>query len=186
MSSSSRTHAPWLKFESFMSSPWPSTCVRSLHLDPPFLLLALPSAPFPLPQLPEVCGKPAQLLQREYGLYRRVLLLHKRRRASELWQRTISVVRTSMECGCHDFSWNPLTRRKNDLQKRRVATSPSTLVCWKKVHVRHCGRQCSSATLRADPERKRFLFKHSAIHICCCTLNDTCDGDAPPMKGNGS
>ena len=42
-------------------SPWPSTCVRSLHLDPPFLLVALPSAPFPLPQLPEVCGKPAQL-----------------------------------------------------------------------------------------------------------------------------
>ena len=55
--------------ESFMSSPWPSTCVRSLHLDPPFLFLALPSAPFPLPQLPEVCGKPAQLLQREYGIH---------------------------------------------------------------------------------------------------------------------
>ena len=52
-----------------MSSPWPSTCVQSLHLDPPFLLLALLSAPFPLLQLPEVCGKPAQLLQREYGLY---------------------------------------------------------------------------------------------------------------------
>ena len=61
--SSSRTHALWLKFESFMSSPWPSTCVRSLHHDPPFLLLALPSAPFLLPQLLEVCGKPAQLLQ---------------------------------------------------------------------------------------------------------------------------
>ena len=30
VSSSSRTHALWLKFESFMSSPWPSTCVRSL------------------------------------------------------------------------------------------------------------------------------------------------------------
>ena len=69
VSSSAHTHAPWLKFESFMSSPWPSTCVRSLRLDPPFLLLALPSAPFPLPQLPEVCGKPAQLRQREYGLY---------------------------------------------------------------------------------------------------------------------
>ena len=57
------SHALWLKFESFMSSPWPSMCVRSLHLDPPFLLLALPSAPFPLPQLHEVYGKPAQLLQ---------------------------------------------------------------------------------------------------------------------------
>ena len=34
-----------------------------------FPLLALPSAPFPLSQLPEVCGKPAQLLQREYGLH---------------------------------------------------------------------------------------------------------------------
>ena len=61
------THAPWLKFESFMSCPWPSMCVRSLHLDPPFLLLALPSAPFPLPQLNEVYGKPAQLLQRGCG-----------------------------------------------------------------------------------------------------------------------
>ena len=50
-----------------MSSPWPSMCVRSLHLDPPFLLLAPPSAPFPLPQQHEVCGKPAQLLQRECG-----------------------------------------------------------------------------------------------------------------------
>ena len=50
-----------------MSSPCAWSSVRSLHLDPPFLLLALPSAPFPLPQLPEVCGKPAQLLQREYG-----------------------------------------------------------------------------------------------------------------------
>ena len=57
------THALWLKFESFMPSPWPSMCVRSLHLDPPFLLLALPSAPFPLPQLHEVYGEPAQLLQ---------------------------------------------------------------------------------------------------------------------------
>ena len=75
--SSSLTHAPWLKFESFMSSPWPSTCVRSLHLDPPFLLLALPSTPFPLPQLHEVCGRPAQLLQRECGLYWRVLPLLK-------------------------------------------------------------------------------------------------------------
>ena len=52
-----------------MSSPWPSTCVRSLHFDPPFLLLALPSAPFPLPQLHEVFGKPAQLRQRECGLF---------------------------------------------------------------------------------------------------------------------
>ena len=50
-----------------MSSPWPSMCLRSLHLDPPYLLLALLSAPFPLPQLHEVCGKPAQLLQRECG-----------------------------------------------------------------------------------------------------------------------
>ena len=69
LSSFPRTHAPWLKFESFMSSPCAWSSVRSLHLDPPFLLLALPSAPFPLPQLPEVCGKPAQLLQRQYGLY---------------------------------------------------------------------------------------------------------------------
>ena len=74
--SSSRTHGLWLKFESFMSSPWPSTCVRS-HLDPPFLLLALLSTPFPLPQLHEVCGRPAQLLQRECGLYWLVLPLHR-------------------------------------------------------------------------------------------------------------
>ena len=65
-----------LKFESFMSSPCEWSSVRSLHLDPPFLLLALPSVPFPLPQLPEVCGKPAQLLQREYGLHWRVILHH--------------------------------------------------------------------------------------------------------------
>ena len=36
------------------SSSWPSMCVRSLHLDPPFLLLAPPSTPFLLPQLHEV------------------------------------------------------------------------------------------------------------------------------------
>ena len=40
------TRALWLKFESFMSSPCAWSSVRSLHLDPPFLLLALPSAPF--------------------------------------------------------------------------------------------------------------------------------------------
>ena len=51
-----------------MSSPCAWSSVRSLHLGLPFLLLALPSAPFPLPQLPEVCGKLAQLLQRECGL----------------------------------------------------------------------------------------------------------------------
>ena len=62
-----------------MSSPCAWSSVRSLHLDPPFLLHALPSVPFPLPQLPEVCGKPAQLLQREYGLYRRVQPLHRKR-----------------------------------------------------------------------------------------------------------
>ena len=70
------THAPWLKFESFMSSPYAWSSVRSLHLDSPFLFPALLSAPFLLPQLPEVCGKPAQLLQREYGLHWRVLPLH--------------------------------------------------------------------------------------------------------------
>ena len=75
--SSAHTHAPWLKFDSFMSSPWPCTCVRSLHLDPPFLHLALPFASYPLPQVPEVCGKPAQLRQREYGRHRRVLPLHR-------------------------------------------------------------------------------------------------------------
>ena len=58
-----------LMFESFMSSPCAWSSVRSLHLDYPFLFLALPSAPFLLSQPPEVCGKPAQLLQREYGLY---------------------------------------------------------------------------------------------------------------------
>ena len=63
VSSSSHTHALWLKFESFIPSPWPSMCVRSLHLDPPFLLLAPPSTPFPLPQLHVVYGKPAQLVQ---------------------------------------------------------------------------------------------------------------------------
>ena len=63
VSSSSRTHAPWLKFESFHLHPWSSSCVQSVHLDSPFLLLALPSPLFPLLQLLEVCGKPAQLLQ---------------------------------------------------------------------------------------------------------------------------
>ena len=52
-----------------MSSPCAWSSLRSLHFDPPFLLLAQHSAPFPLPQLPDVCGKPAQLLQREYGLH---------------------------------------------------------------------------------------------------------------------
>ena len=47
--SSSRTHAPSLKFEFFMSTPWISACVRSLHFDPPLLFLALRSVPFPLP-----------------------------------------------------------------------------------------------------------------------------------------
>ena len=53
------THALWLKFATFTSSTWSSTCVRSLRLDLPFLLLALPSALFPLPHLHEVYGKPA-------------------------------------------------------------------------------------------------------------------------------
>ena len=60
------THAPWLKlnkFAPFTPSPCAWSSVRSLHLDPPFLLLALSSAPSPLPQVPEVRGKPAQLLQ---------------------------------------------------------------------------------------------------------------------------
>ena len=35
----------------------------------PFYFLALPYALFPLPQVPEVCGKPAQLLQLEFGLH---------------------------------------------------------------------------------------------------------------------
>ena len=48
-------------FAPFTSSPCAWSSVRSLHLDSPFLLLALPSAPFPLPPVPEVCGKPAQL-----------------------------------------------------------------------------------------------------------------------------
>ena len=56
---------------------WPSMCVRSLHLDPHCLLLALPSALFPLPQLHEVCGKPAQLLQRECGRLWRAPPLHR-------------------------------------------------------------------------------------------------------------
>ena len=42
-----------------------------------FLLLALLSVPFPLPQLPEVCGKPAHSAKREYGLHRRVLPLQR-------------------------------------------------------------------------------------------------------------
>ena len=77
LSSSAHPHAPWPKFESFMSSPCAWSSVRSFHFDPPFLFLALLSAPFPLPQLREVCGKPAQLLQREYGLHRRVLPFHR-------------------------------------------------------------------------------------------------------------
>ena len=47
VSSSSHTYAPWLKmFAPFTSSTRSSTCVWSLRLDPPFLLLALPSALF--------------------------------------------------------------------------------------------------------------------------------------------
>ena len=56
------------KFAPFTPSPCAWSSVRSLHLDLPFLFPALPSAPLPLPQVPAVCGKPAQLLQREYGL----------------------------------------------------------------------------------------------------------------------
>ena len=41
----------------FTPSPCAWSSVRSLHLDPPFLFPALPSVPFPLPQVPEVCGK---------------------------------------------------------------------------------------------------------------------------------
>ena len=70
------THAPWLKFAPFIPSPYSCSLVRSLHLDPPFLLLALASAPFPLPQLHEVYGKPAQLLQWGCGRLWRPPLLH--------------------------------------------------------------------------------------------------------------
>ena len=44
---------------------------------PFYFLLCLPPFFF-LPPVPEVCGKPAQLRQREYGLHRRVLPLHKK------------------------------------------------------------------------------------------------------------
>ena len=77
VSSSSHTHAPWLKFAPFIPSPYSCSRVRSLHLDPPFLLLALPSAPFPLPQLHEVYGKPAQLLQWGCGRLWRPPPLHR-------------------------------------------------------------------------------------------------------------
>ena len=49
----------------------------SPRLDSPFLFPALPSAPFLLPPDPEVRGKPAHSAEREYGLHRRVLPLHK-------------------------------------------------------------------------------------------------------------
>ena len=42
-------------------------CASLLAFDSPFLFPALPSEAFP--QVPEVCGKPAQLRQREYGLH---------------------------------------------------------------------------------------------------------------------
>ena len=63
-------------------------CVRSLHLDPPFLPLALPSAPFPLPHLQEVHGKPAQLRQGGCGHHRRPLLLHREDRSGQPCQET--------------------------------------------------------------------------------------------------
>ena len=69
----------------FTSSPCAWSSVRSLHLDSPFLFPALPSAPFLLPPFLEVCGKPAQLRQRECGLHRRVLPLHKKRRQLRFW-----------------------------------------------------------------------------------------------------
>ena len=94
-------HAPWLKFESFISSPWPSMCVRSLHFDPPFLLLALPSAPFPLPQLHEVCGKPAQLLQRECGRLWRAPPLHifLEMKTIHVWTLKIRILSEAWEAG---------------------------------------------------------------------------------------
>ena len=50
-------------FAPFTSSTWSSMCVRSLHLDSPFLLLALLAAFFPLPQLrQEGCGLHRRLL----------------------------------------------------------------------------------------------------------------------------
>ena len=66
LSSSAHTHVLSLKFEFSMSSAWSS--VRSLQ--------NLPSTSL-LPQLLEVCGKHAQLLQREYGLQWRVLPFHR-------------------------------------------------------------------------------------------------------------
>ena len=46
----------------------PRACGLFTLILPFYFLLYLPPL-FPLPQLPEVCGKPAQLLQREYGLH---------------------------------------------------------------------------------------------------------------------
>ena len=48
----------------------------SPRLDSPLLFPALPSAPFLLPPVPEVRGKPAHSANREHGLHRRVLPLH--------------------------------------------------------------------------------------------------------------
>ena len=52
VSSSSHTHAPWLPVCAIHPiSIFMFTCVRSLHFDLSFLLLALLSAPFSLPQM---------------------------------------------------------------------------------------------------------------------------------------
>ena len=81
--------------------------VRSLRLDSPFLLLALPSAPFPLPRLHEVYGKPAQLRQGGCGLH---------------WQ----VPHPHILClmffspGLH-FEWSPICRHSSWYALRKVS-----------------------------------------------------------------
>ena len=71
------THRGSRRLSPFTSSTWSSSCASLLALDSPFLFPALPHVTYLLPPLPEVRGKPAHSAQREYGLHRRVLPLHR-------------------------------------------------------------------------------------------------------------
>ena len=79
VSSSSHTHGTLAQVCAIHpTSIFMFTCAVSSPDDPSFLLLAPPSAPFPLPHLHEVYGKPAQLLQRGCGRLCRPRPLHKK------------------------------------------------------------------------------------------------------------
>ena len=71
------THRGSRRLSPVTSSTWSSSCASLLALDSPFLFPALPHVPYLLPPVPEVRGKPAHSAEREYGLHRRVLPLHR-------------------------------------------------------------------------------------------------------------